>query len=119
MLLELPYPVANNVYYRHFNGRTVLSSAGKQFKQEAAWIAKAAGVKVLSGDIEMTVIYHPKMNKDGSASKTRQDLDGILKGLCDSLNGVAYVDDKQLVRLIAEVGSAKKNGGLTVSIREV
>ena len=39
---------------------------------------------------------------------TKPDADNIAKIICDSLNGVAYADDKQIVKLIVE-----KNYSLT------
>ena len=34
-------------------------------------------------------------------------------------NGIAYQDDSQIVRIIAEIGSAVENGGLTVQVKDV
>lgn len=118
-MIELPYPVSTNRYWRNFNGRMVISPEGKAYKHSAGFIAKAAGYKPVDGNIEITIILHPRKNKDGSASKSRVDLDNALKVFCDSMNGVAYHDDSQIVRIIAEVGSCKIDGGLTVEIKQV
>lgn len=116
-MILLSYPPANNRYYRHYRGMTVLSAEGKAFKTEAAWRCKAAGMRVLDGNVELQVILHPRQNKDGAASKVRIDLDSPLKAVCDSLNGIGYEDDAQIVRIIAEVGSPVPNGGVSVCVR--
>lgn len=118
-MIVLPYPPGNNVYYRHFKGITVLSKEGKVFKDSAAWTCKAAGMKVLDGDVELYMILHPRSNKDGSASKSRLDLDGALKAVCDALNGVGYHDDKQITRIVAEVGEPMFGGGVSVQVRNI
>lgn len=116
-MIVLPMPPSNNVYYRHFRGMTVLSKEGAAFKTEAAWRCKAAVMKPLAGEVELYAILHPRSNKDGSASKVRVDLDAILKATCDALNGVGYQDDKQITRLVAEVGEPMFGGGVSVQVR--
>ena len=118
-MIFLPYPVANNRYYRHFRGMTILSKEGAAYKKEAAWKCKAAGMKILYGDVELYVILHPRMNKNGSCSKVRLDLDGCLKVACDSLNGIGYEDDKQITRIVAEVGEQMIDGGLSIQVRNL
>ncbi len=118
-MICLPYPPSNNVYYRHSGKFTYLSAKGKEFKERAGWIAKQAGVKCLEGDVSIIFILHPKLNKDGTANKSRIDLDNSFKSVFDSLLGIAYFDDKQIVRIVAEIGSAIKGGGVTLQIKDV
>ena len=118
-MIQLPYPPANNRYYRHFRGMTVLSKEGSAFKKAAAMICMAAGMRPLDGNVELYAIMHPRANKDGMASKVRVDLDSILKATCDSLNGVGYHDDKQITRIVAEVGEPMFGGGLSIQVRKI
>lgn len=118
-MIILPMPPGNNRYYRHFRGMTVLSAEGRAFKVEAAWRCKAAGMRVLSGAVELMLIMHPRSNKDGKASKVRLDLDAVLKATCDSLNGVGYVDDSQITRIVAEIGEPVQGGALSVQVRHL
>jgi len=61
----------------------------------------------------------PELTRKGVASKTRLDLDNCLKVALDALQGVAFSNDKQVVKLIAELGPAQVGGALMVEIEEV
>ena len=56
------------------------------------------------GAIELRLVFN--FIKAKSCKKTmhtqRPDLDNLAKGLCDSLNGVAFLDDAQIVKLTCE-----------------
>lgn len=91
--LTLPVPPSVNRYWRNYNGRTVLSDEALVYKQETALIARTAGVEPLSGDVALTVRFY-RARKSG-------DLDNRLKAIGDALNGIAYLDDKQIVEIHA------------------
>lgn len=119
MVIDLPYPVSLNRNLRNVKGNVLVSKEAKQYKSDVGWLAKAAGCKVMTGDISVSVNFHPKTNKDGSASKTRLDIDNVIKTVFDAMNGVCWVDDKQVVRLFIEIGKPILNGGLTVVVDEI
>ena len=116
-LLRLPYPPSNNVYYRHSGSVTYLSKKGKEFKEKAGWIARQAKVVCLEVPVSLIVILHPKRNKDGTTNKTRMDIDNCLKAVFDSLEGIAFVDDSQVARLVAEIGGNIEGGGVSVIVK--
>ena len=119
-VIMLPYPIALNRVYRNFNGRMVMSDDARAWKQNAAWQAKASRIKIIEhGAVSVKLTLHPKLTKGGAASKIRVDLDSIFKLAVDSLNGIAYADDKQVERLHAEIGIPVLDGGLTVEIGEL
>ena len=67
------------------------------YKHQVGWAAKAAGVKDPSAkDIEVTAIAYlcPKL-KD-------IDVDNLGKAYLDGLNKIAWIDDKQVVKLTVE-----------------
>jgi crossover junction endodeoxyribonuclease RusA len=116
IIVELPYPPSTNRMWRNYRGRMVLSDEGETYKAKAGWLAKAAGAQCVKHDIALVVTLHPRTNKDGSASGVVLDLDNSLKVACDSLQGIAYANDKQIKRLAAAYGAPMKDGGLTVAV---
>lgn len=112
----LPYPVGANRVWRQAGGRVIPNSQAVAWKRTAAHLMQLAGVRVTDSAVSVHCILHPRANKDGSASKTRLDCDAPLKSLLDALNGVAYRDDKQVVRLVSEIGEPVQGGGLSVRV---
>lgn len=108
MTITLPLPPSANRYWRNFRGRTVVSAEAKAYKEQAAWLARAAGMELIEGDVSVTMrIYR--------AAK-RGDTDNFLKVGLDSLNGIAYSDDSQIVRIVAERYDDKKNPRVEVEV---
>lgn len=112
--LLLPYPISANRYFRNMNGRMVTSKEASAYKKEAAQLAMIERCKPLQGQVSVSLYLHPKLTTKGKASETRLDLDNCVKVALDSMNGIAYADDKQITRLFAEIGEPMPGGGLTV-----
>lgn len=115
-ILRLGYPVSANRYWRTCRGRTYRSAEAEQYKAQAKVIAAGAGLSVLKAAVAVEIVLHPKLTKKGVASLARMDLDNCIKVTLDALNGVAYCDDRQVVKLVAEVGPAIAGGGLSVAV---
>lgn len=121
--LVLPRPPSANRYWRPVRiGRgpaeritIVPTSEAKAYKTEIAWLCKAAGIRgPIGGRLEMRVQLYPHRPLD--AEKRIRDLgaelwdDGVQcidvgnveKVLSDALEGVAYVNDSQLWRILLE-----------------
>jgi crossover junction endodeoxyribonuclease RusA len=77
-----------------------------------------AGIKLIKGSVILNIMLRPKRNKDGTPCKVLIDLDNALKVAIDALNGIAYVDDKQVIEIHIVKGSAVNDGGLVVQILE-
>lgn len=84
-------PISVNALYR---GRRFLTPIGKKTKEDYYYQAKAQyHGKALQGPVTLEItIYVPN---------PRTDLDGALKGLLDSLNGVLFEDDSQIMEIHA------------------
>lgn len=108
MQFVLPPPISANRYWRNFRGRMVVSAEAKAYKQQVAWIAKASGAEALTGNVSVTMkVYRPAK---------RMDLDNAAKILLDSLIGIAYNDDSQIVRIVAERYDDKRNPRVEVEV---
>ena len=62
------------------------------------------------------IVLHPRITKTGKPSKIRLDLDNSIKPTLDALNGLAWVDDSQVVGIHAVVGPAMVEGGMTITV---
>lgn len=96
--MVLPYPPSVNEMYpiavRGKRALKYLSEEGKRYQKFVGQIALAVGVRPVSGDVDVRVeVYRPQ--KSG-------DLDNIFKATFDSLKGIAWIDDKQVRRIVAE-----------------
>jgi crossover junction endodeoxyribonuclease RusA len=107
--VTLPYPPSANRYWRKFRGNMVVSAEAKAYREVVA--TRLYGVKPYTGDVSLTVgVYRPQ--KSG-------DLDGRLKQLLDALQGYLYVDDKQIVRIVADRYDDKANPRVEVTVAEI
>jgi crossover junction endodeoxyribonuclease RusA len=104
----LPSPIALNTYYGH-TGRVYLSERGKRFRDEVAWLARTQGAAVLEGELAVTV----------RVWNTKQDVDAGLKATLDALNGVAWLDDRQIKRLCVELLKDKGGRRMEVEVRKL
>lgn len=117
--VELPYPPSVNRMWRHFRGRTVLSSDGKAYKAEVQRLALAKGAELITGSLRLRVKLLPKTKKDGSASAIVMDLSNCLKVAEDALQGVCYENDRQVESIRLDYGDAVNGGGLIVRIEKL
>ena len=98
--LTLPYPVSANRYWRTVaaNGRAMVfvSDEAKKFKDEVWWRARSAGLRTpFTTAVELKITLIPK-------NRVCMDLDNALKVTIDALKGIAYDDDAQVYKIIAE-----------------
>lgn len=109
IVLELPYPPANNSYYRNITiggrGRTIISAKGRKY---AIDVAKIIGkVEPISFRICMVVdVYPPDLRK--------RDLDGVLKSLQDSITKAGFWSDDEIIDDLRVIRKHKVTGGKVV-----
>lgn len=72
--------------------------AYRAYRERVGWTARQAGAEIIEGPIWLSV--------HAMVTARRWDLDNLVKGIADSLNGVCWKDDKQIVKIDAylEVG---------------
>ncbi len=117
MRLTLPYPPSANRYVRHTANGSYRTSEANSYRRQAQLLAMAAGMRQRHyGPVAISATLHPKLTKTGRASEVRVDLDNCLKVALDALQGIAFENDKQVVRIVLEVGRPITDGGLTVEV---
>ena len=115
--LTLPYPVSANVYWasrvvkpkgKPARAMTYVTPEAEAYREKVAKIARAAGLAVpMACRVEMWLRLYPARPQDW-ARRTRldpagwddtvlcMDLGNCEKVLADALQGIVYVDDKQI-----------------------
>ena len=116
----LPLPPSNNHYLRYFCARSteadphevraVLTPRTRQYKHDAGWLAKDAGVRTIEGPVELVVDIY-------LGPKQRYDSDNVLKVLQDCMNGIAWEDDEQVVRTVVNKHRGRGKARVEVTIR--
>ena len=81
----------------------------RAYEQLVGMCARAATPAPLQGPVEMQAFVYLRRGRRG-------DLDNYLKCLCDGLNGIAWRDDSQVVRIEAEIRRCKKADDQRVEI---
>ncbi len=109
--LTLPLGPSANRYWRNVRGVMVKSEAAREYQEQVGWLARAAGLrKPILGAVAVTLRVFRKQRSG--------DLDNKIKPLLDSLNGIAWNDDSQIVEIHAFRFDDPKNPRIEVEITE-
>lgn len=106
----LPYPPAlNHLYATTRDGRRILSKAGREYHKTVR--SECRSFLPFRGEVRVTVYaYRPQR---------RGDIDGAFKALLDSLSGVLWNDDSQIIELHAYRRDNKDSPRVEVTVEEV
>jgi len=106
----LPYPPSvNHLYTRTRGGWLSLSAEAAQYR---AVIRATCGLQhLMDGAVTVEI--------DAYRPRNAGDLDNILKALLDSLQGVIYRDDKQVVQLVARRWTDRHNPRVEITVRQI
>jgi len=112
LTLTLPVPPSSNRYWRIWRGKAVKTAEARAYRDRVAVLAHQQGVHgLLRGPVAVTVRWFRAAHMG--------DLDNRLKVALDSLNGVAWADDRQIVELHAYRAEDKAHARLEVTVTEV
>lgn len=112
MELRLPYPPSINHYYRQWQGRTLISKAGREFKLRVVSIVRGTpGLVRIEGRGGIVV-------ETWMPDRKERDLDNLMKPLLDALQaaGLCRKDTQFRDQRIFEAGLARPHGYLRVTI---
>jgi len=109
--IVLPLPPSANVYWRYTSTGVYVSEAAENYKATVKLRALLQRMAPFAGEVAMYVHVY-RQRKAG-------DLDNFAKVLGDSLNGVAYHDDSQVVELHMWRHDDKANPRVEVGIRRI
>lgn len=99
--LKLKEPPSANRWWRNVKGRMVTSAAAREYKQHVANECVLQRVKPIAAPRTVCVVIEwDRKRKSG-------DLDKRIGVLLDALQGSAYENDSQIVRIVAE----RRDGG--------
>ena len=119
MVLNLPYPPSANRYLRHTARGTYRTAEADGYRESVRAIASShPGIYPIKEMARLSAVLHPRMTRRGAACKTRLDLDNCIKVVVDALQGVCYLNDRQLNHISTSIGAPKMGGGLTVAVVE-
>lgn len=126
IILTLPWPPSVNDYWGHRvvqsktqRGRATIiafvTKRGKMFREQAAWICRAAGAhrNRLGGRLKVSVTLH-------EPDRRKRDLDNFNKGVLDAITDAGvWGDDSQIDHLVVERGDPHPGGKVVVEIEEL
>lgn len=111
--LELPWPPSMNHYWRNVAGRTLISKAGREYRQRIIDQAAAEGWGALAGPVKVHIVALPP-------DRRRRDLDNMLKPMLDALtHAMLWTDDSQIDDLRIERGQRLEGGQMVIWAHEL
>lgn len=95
---------------RFANGHVHTDAKTRDAEEELKWRLRAANARPFAGPVKLEMHFHRGDNR-------RADLDNLLKLVWDSMNGLCYEDDSQVVEVhaILERGHDEPGTWLKVS----
>jgi crossover junction endodeoxyribonuclease RusA len=109
---DLPWPPSLNGYWRRVGNRTLISAAGRSYREHVVLLIRMAKLTPFTGPIRYEAVYH-------QPDKRRRDLDNLIKVILDSLQHAGlYADDSQVHQIDIRFGCQVDGGRVNVLIRD-
>ena len=100
MKFKVDYPPSLNSLWRVFRGRSILSRKAREYRKVIQYQALEQSVTLQDGPLCVTLhLFRPAK---------RGDIDNASKALLDSLNGIAWNDDSQIIEMHLYRGDDKQ-----------
>ena len=112
IIMEQTPQSTQHIYGNRCMGKRViryLKKEGKDYKENLAKIAKEHFREPIVGNFVMRIdLLFP--------DKRRRDVDNYNKIILDALEGIAYIDDKQITTLIIRKWTDRKVGAIIIEV---
>jgi crossover junction endodeoxyribonuclease RusA len=109
--ITLPYPPTVNTYYRNVRGRTLISRAGRLYREAVCSRMAILGRPFIEGPLQVHAWVYPP-------DRRRRDLDNVLKAMLDGLqHAQLFEDDSQIAKLCIERRPVVLGGCVIVGVR--
>ncbi len=117
-------PVAKQSFKFTRGGRKYTEAKVTQYRSMVSHHGRKEFASPLNGPVEVTITgYWPSRKPDrkkqprpAERKPTKPDCDNLAKSVLDGLNGVAFVDDAQVVRLVVETWYAAQGDAPRVEV---
>lgn len=118
MKIEIPIPPGGaNRLWRNVNGRVIVNPKAQAWKRDVQFIAYGSQISMHVCPVAVSIEYAPKQRKkETDAPLRRLDVDGVIKPVLDALQGIAYLNDYQVVFVSSRIVDPVKGGKLIVSM---
>ena len=111
--LRLHWPPTVNTYYTVARGRKILSTRGRNYKNNGAIdLLHQKAPRLLRGRLEVNIEAYPP-------DRRKRDLDNIVKPLLDCMQDYGMFDDEQIDILRIRRREVKKPGHVRVYVSEI
>jgi Holliday junction resolvase RusA-like endonuclease len=102
------------------SGHAYTPSKTAKYESHIKFHAQCVCKKPMTGAVEIEIKFNFIKAKSSKliACTKRPDIDNLIKGVLDALNGVAFMDDSQIVRLVSEKNFSSKDG-IEIFITEI
>jgi Holliday junction resolvase RusA-like endonuclease len=112
-IILLGNPISTNSLYKRHGNFIYMTKEGKALKESYQWQAKKQYKgKILTGDLEVDITLY-------FGDKRRRDADNHNKIWSDSLQGIVFEDDKQIVDLHIHKRYDKSNPRVEIILNEL
>jgi Holliday junction resolvase RusA-like endonuclease len=123
--ITLWYPTSANRYWKNFRGRMVVSAEAKAYKAHVCSLARSNGIgDPTPAPVALALTLHPVAPKDWPKRQAKDprgftvrcmDLSNCVKVAEDALQGIAYLNDNQVMELSIKRGLPVPDGALVVT----
>lgn len=109
-------PPSTNTYWRtSVKGKRAIhyiSQEGKHFREQVHAVAQVENLTPILGPCKVSIVYCVSKNR-------RKDVDNILKGLLDALEGCLFANDSQVMELSVQCKTNAGEDKLEVEVEEM